>query len=97
MVYSTLQELFSDESRWSQGFFAETADGKHVNPENPLAVKFCLVGGYQKVYDENRWDEILFRLKNELKLTSNESLSSWNDHPKRKIRDIVDLVKKADV
>ena len=50
MTFSSLQELFADESRWTTGTLARDANGKHVSPEEESATCYCLVGGAVKVY-----------------------------------------------
>lgn len=44
-----LRELLADPARWCTGSFALTSEGKIADPLSNNAVKWCLLGGTEKV------------------------------------------------
>jgi hypothetical protein len=45
-------EIVSDESKWTRGAMARTADGKACASLDPLAVRFCAVGALYRAASE---------------------------------------------
>jgi hypothetical protein len=43
-ILEKARELISDESRWTQEYYAIAADGGLVYPTSPRACRFCAVG-----------------------------------------------------
>lgn len=59
---STLQELFADASRWTQGEMARDEHGEGCDTPDGACV--CLVGGVQKLYDTSeKRREVLGKLE----------------------------------
>jgi hypothetical protein len=44
-----VRELLSDRERWTQGRYAQNADGAPADPEGPFATAFCLIGACRRV------------------------------------------------
>lgn len=93
----TLQELFSDPKRWTQWEFA-SGDGEGMcwlDPNDPKAVKWCLIGGVHKCYKDGRKRNGIF--KRILKKTGVRHATDWNDKPERTIEDVQKLVKELNI
>lgn len=45
-----IKELFSDESKWTKGFYARDKDDERCYAEDSKAVKWCLIGAIHKCY-----------------------------------------------
>lgn len=110
--FKTLQELFADPSRWTQRVSARDSEGlcPALDPDDPRAVCWCLVGGARLVYsDGNLRTEIYRRLRSALPssdrtdtnkwqlLDDFNDLVSWNDNYMRTPEEILELVTKAGV
>lgn len=92
--YKTLQELFADESRWAKNMYAYTKNNIEVNYDDPKAVKWCLMGGIDKVYaDEYRAGEI----EEKIKKYTGKQVVQWNDDSMIRIEDIQALVSELDI
>jgi hypothetical protein len=52
-ILEKARELISDESRWTRGWFAKTADGYRCNPLSLGAECFCALGALSKVMGTN--------------------------------------------
>lgn len=92
MSYSTLQELYSDKTRWIKGCLAMTENSRVVNANDPEATRWCLLGGIQKVYGEEE-GKIFPRFWN----LGISDIMSWNDHSSRTVEDVQKIVKKLNV
>lgn len=93
----TLQELYADPKRWTQGSYARTADGLKVWPFDDRASCFCLHGGVGKVYDTQpveKGNEARMRLNNEI---GRGGVPSWNDDKSRTVEEVQALVKKLNI
>jgi hypothetical protein len=96
----TLQDLFSDPSRWAKGGYAFATEGIRkfkVWPFDKRAECFCLTGGFGRVYGDGTMmeqDKVRDKIFAELK---GRSMVSWNDDPCRTFADIQALVKKLNV
>ena len=90
----TLKELFTDESRWTQGTPARDEKGNAVSPNDPLAVKFCLAGGIQRCYTYEEGSHVRRQLRQQLHW---QSIIQWNDAPERTFEDIQRLVNELDI
>lgn len=71
-----VRELFSDESKWTQGADARNALGEKVMAEAEDAVCWCLFGAVQKCYGFGNRVPILVGIEQDLKVLS---LGPWND------------------
>ena len=94
---------------WTKGTYAERAKGRRaVNPKDPTAVCWCLVGAMKSlrsgttrnfsVYSEalKLLSEIMREsLSWESSLTWEATLVSWNDSPRRKHAEVLDLVDRG--
>jgi hypothetical protein len=49
----TLQELFTDETKWCKGAVARDANGYPVLSDSPSAVCWCLYGGIEICYPDD--------------------------------------------
>ena len=90
-----LKELFTDESRWTQGVAARDREGNIVSPNDPLAVKFCPDGGIRRCYPYEEWSHVRIQLQH--RLHYGQSITEWNDAPERTFEDIQRLVNELDI
>lgn len=44
-----VHDLFKDKSKWTKGLYARNADDEDVDPCDPTACCWCLIGGLRKV------------------------------------------------
>lgn len=88
-----VDELFSDESKWTQHSFAREKCGLPTLTDDPEAETYCLVGAIRKCYDFVRQKDIVDLIQKEL----NGPILSWNDNPKRKFEEVKALVKRLNV
>ena len=102
----TLQELFSDPKRWTQGRLAQDSSGEKVTTCDNKAVCFCLVGGAKRVYKHEAPSVcqklavaiVGFPFENSrYESVCLDKITQWNDDPARTIADIQRLVKEANV
>jgi len=89
----TLQELFADPKRWTQGAMAKDEQGKTTYICTNAAVCFCLAGGLSKVYPDG--DARIVSVK-KIRVEIGDMVD-WNDDPKRSARDVQDLVAKLNI
>ena len=92
----TLKELFTDESRWTQGCFARDAEGNEVGLEDPAAVKFCLAGGVLLCYLFGERKGVS-RVVNKIITHVGHSIPTWADSPERTFADIKRLINELDI
>ena len=91
MLFKTLQDLFSDESRWTTGALARTSSGEALDhPCSRSAVSWCLLGGIGLLYPMSN---PLYYSAVRIALEIVESLGystivSFNDSSKTTISDI---------
>ena len=89
-----MRELFSDDSKWTQGAFARNKQGVEVDVGNPDAVCFCFQGAMRKCYGKNSY-KIIDKLDNSRGMLF--SITAWNDAKERTFEDIKNLVEKLDI
>ncbi len=94
-------ELFANEpSKWTQGCKARDRYGIPTGVHQDDAVQFCLLGALRKVYAEHKnFCEICtqFREKNPQIDWSEQVLYDWNDDKDRKVEEVIDALKRADL
>lgn len=96
----SLQELFSDPSRWTQGANARDANRVVTNINDPTACSWCLLGGCVKIYTDSIFDELVDKLRQAIEQYTGQDDSSptaFNDRPTTRIEDIQAVVKLAGV
>lgn len=103
----TLQELFSDPTHWTQGYYAMTkpahiADAVselYCEPFSPLATCWCLDGGIQRCYGtpHDPWTPHAYAVKDQLAHALQRSTPGWNDDVARTAADVLDLVTREHV
>lgn len=89
----TVQELFSDKSKWGQDHNGVDKDGYPVGANDPRAVRWCLTGALIKCYGENRGRELRSMLYRHLKT----DVEIWNDDPARTFDEVRDFVAKRNL
>lgn len=80
-VLRQIDELFADESCWTQRALARTAEGNLTAPTGDLAVAWCLSGGIYKIigiFDSKLRFAVYERLVAETH--PRRELSDFNDH-----------------
>lgn len=85
-------EILTDESRWTQGAFARTAQGRVVAPESKKASKWCLVGSMASIsrVSPETYGELFARVP-----VSHQSVGDWNDSPTRTFSDVRALLDRT--
>jgi len=77
-----LSELFSEPSRRTTGVYARDASGRSVEPQDPRAVCYCLIGGVISVtegIDSLRCHHLRESLRKALPESAGFSLAGFND------------------
>ncbi len=91
-ILKDVRKLFSDSTKWTQGWFARTASGHRVGAVAKNATCFCLVGGLRRVAlsQEDLTDTAnLYKAMDEIRETiGNTNLVGWNDSPYRTARQV---------
>lgn len=82
-----LDALFSDESKWTKGWFARDADGNYVEASGVRAVCWCIYGGFIRVGNENGLSDAVRASRG-----TGDELSDWNDAPERTFADVKQLI-----
>ena len=91
----TLQELFSDPSKWTKRALARDSLGNQVLYSSPHAVCWCLLGGVYKCYNISDQAKITKRIRKHVLTEQSGMLSignTYNDDPARTFADIRKLV-----
>lgn len=93
-----LLEFFSDEARWTQGFFAKTVTGEHCASRAPEATCWCLVGACNKLVRDGG-DDFYYAHEAASKLLHDQvakrgfnGLDRFNDDYKTTIEDIRQVI-----
>lgn len=97
MKFSSLQELFEDEGRWTKGAFAKDSNGNSVSFRRDCATCFCLAGGVFVVYPPEEQQGVFVKLREAVVARGYHSEEYFNDHPSTTIDDIRRVVKEAGV
>lgn len=95
-------EFFSKRGTWIQDDFAETRKGESVEPGEPEAAKFCVMGYLQHQFHTNKVTlptyytavKTLTDIVKEKGQKTDEywqSIPDYNDEPNRKKKDIIKL------
>ena len=93
-----IHEFLTNKSQWTQGHFARGVDGiPLINPKNPFAVSWCLMGLVKIIYNETLHHTIYQMITRELMTNDYNDLADWNDDPKRTFEDIKSLVTKLNI
>lgn len=96
-----IQELLSDDSKWTQRANARAADTTKRPPRSPEAMCWCLVGAFLKCYAPGtpEYCDANLRLSLALQVIDRKapSVADWNDKPERTFKEVQALIKKADI
>jgi hypothetical protein len=96
----TLQELFSDESKWTKGASARDAYGNPCRWTSKQAVCFCLYGAIAKAYaddKEHNFKEITDKLRVYVFKQTGQPLSVFNDDFNTSFQDIRRVIEAVNV
>lgn len=102
-----VRELLDSPEKWTKGAIARDSKGNLVSYNSPNAVCFCLLGAIYKCYASDKMNpdkmnpdklplEIRKLIGSLLNLRS-DSISYFNDAPKRTFEDIKNLVNTLDI
>lgn len=90
-----IQDILTDESKWTKGANARHANGNPIGPEEANAACWCLNGALIKAYDESiEGRQVRYKICIEL---STHSFSPWNDAPERTFADVRKLIEELDI
>lgn len=87
-----IRDLLTDPSKWCQHSRAEGVNGDCYHPLAAEAVRWCLLGALERVYDYRYRDQVLEKLRSEL-----PNISIWNDAPERTFAEVRALIEKLDI
>lgn len=99
----TVQELFADASRWTQGQGpnngARNEQGQFVDWSSATACCFCLGAAIGMVYrDRNDADQAILTAINKVrKVIGGDRVSAWNDMPGRTIDEVREVARLAGI
>jgi hypothetical protein len=90
-----VQDILTDESRWTQGTLARGEDGKPCDPNDERAVQFCLRGAIIRAYPRlearrRAYDAVR-------RLIGPTLIEYWNDSPERTFGQVRWALEEADV
>ena len=86
-----LDELLSDESKWTKGAYAVDKYGYHCDVKSEQAIRWCLVGAMMRI-SPHRHGELRGIISYCL---GGDSVMDWNDSPKRTFADVKALIARA--
>ena len=87
-------EYLEKKGAWCHGAMARDKDDHPCYPGSKDAVTWCLLGAIFKAYPERRRGVIYSKMYKFLGL--HDSMSTWNDDPKRTKRQVIALLKKVE-
>lgn len=75
-----IHKLFEDPAKWTEQVWARDKDGRHVLPENPTAVCWCLGGAVDYCYpDQTERAAILHILQLHMRNRGYDEIFTFND------------------
>ena len=89
-----LQELFTDESKWTKGYYARNENGNPVAWQSPNATCWCFTGAILKCYPANEADLVMGKVYNMIR---DKFIFAFNDNPETKFADIRRVIEKLDI
>lgn len=93
-----IQELLSDESKWTKGANARDKDGNAVIETMPQAAKWCLVGAASKCSKCSDQRNTILTIASALGFNAYEGhIVDWNDSPERTFAEVRALIEKLDI
>ena len=96
----TIQELFSDASKWCKVYYAKDKEGRGTGPNVVDAVCWCLEGAIRKCYVRSEIQQVKEKLAvaaQQLFPKRRGSSIVFNDDPETTFEDVRKLVELADV
>lgn len=85
--------LLSKPGQWCQGSSAATSNGRGTYATSPAAASWCAIGAYSHVSNGGPAPNELYNALYEL--VGGTSIVEFNDHPDRKLEDVLHLYDKA--
>ena len=93
------REILSNPECWCKKHDASDENGNFINPTSERAVKWCIIGAYQKAYNDPSCGVIYYYmdpLHSSLKeVFGKESLIAFNEDPATTHKDVLDLYDRA--
>lgn len=89
-----VRDLLTDESKWTKGVFASTANGRRAAFCESDAVRFCLLGAITRCYPYTERHVAIDRVASQL---SGRGIAEWNDDKNTTFADVRSLVEKLDI
>lgn len=88
-----IQELLSNNSKWTQGAIARRADGEKLrSATSKTAVCWCLKGAIKKCYPSNFLD-----IERKVRIELSVSIVTFNDETHRIFSDIRALIERLNI
>ena len=93
-----IQDILTDESKWTRGTSARDANGNRVEVNSPLATSYCLMGACIKAYSGDNRREKRIKIYEQIEaLTHVAAVEAYNDAPTTTFADIRALIEKLDI
>lgn len=94
-----VRDLFTDESKWTQGVMARMASGASAATCDPNAYCRCLGGAIIYCYGEDYTrvelsDQVLRKVMNKI---GTDDIVEWNDDPDRTFAEVKALIEELDI
>lgn len=95
-----VQDILTDESKWTRGTDARDADGESVDWASPKAVCWCLNGAIQAAYGRGGQAKVAMVrdiLKQRKKIKFSQGIGPWNDSSRTTFKQVQKLIKELDL
>lgn len=91
-VLIAAKALIDTPEKWTQGWYAKDANGKHISDQSPDATCFCSIGAMWAVAHEIQFvdDALVF-----LGRATRPAIPTWNDAPERTHAEVMDAFARA--
>lgn len=95
----TLQELFTDSSKWIKDSYAKDTQGHTVPVKHPTAVSFCLIGGLGLCYPTAvGYTKAILRIRSTLEeMGFSKNIYTFNDAKGTTFDNIRTVIQRANV
>lgn len=90
-----VQDILTDESKWTRGSYARGVSGRTVDYLGKSAVCFCLMGAIMRAASTETEQKEMYMAVN-LKL-NHRGIEGWNDAPERTFAEVRGLIEELDI
>jgi len=91
-----IQDILTDESKWTKGWNARNKKGAMVQENARNASRFCLYGAvWRTVHLDPNYD--FNRALDKIRAKIGRDIFKWNDNPRRKFKSVRALIEELDI